>query len=77
MRASELKANRKRAKEMLRALGLSTAEWARQNGFNVDHVYHVLNNNDVRAHYGEMHRIAVALGMKPAPPEISKPQIAA
>lgn len=77
MNARALATLKRRAKDNLRANGITVAEWAAQNGFNPKNVYHVLNNADVRCHHGEMHSIAVALGIKPAPPEISKPQIAA
>ena len=43
--------------------GISIAEWARQNGFNAQLVYHLLagRNQGTR---GQSHRIAVALRLK-------------
>ncbi|MDR3389903.1 MAG: DNA-binding protein [Rudaea sp.] len=66
MRANQLAALKRRAKENIRASGITIKQWAEKNSFNPDHVYHVLNNADVKAHWGETHRIAVALGIKPA-----------
>lgn len=43
--------------------GQSIAEWARENRFNVQLVYHVLSGRN-QATRGQSHRIAVALGMK-------------
>jgi gp16 family phage-associated protein len=70
---SELK---RRAKENLRAQGISAAEFARAHGFNVSTVYSVMNKPDVKAHRGEAHRIAVALGIKATPPASQHPKAA-
>lgn len=45
--------------------GESVAEWARERGFSLQLTYAVLNGR-LRARRGESHRIAVALGLKPA-----------
>jgi gp16 family phage-associated protein len=67
---------KRRAKQNLREQGISAAEFARFHGFNVSTVYNVMNNPDVKAHRGEAHRIAVALGIK-APPSPDKRPLAA
>jgi gp16 family phage-associated protein len=66
MRAADLATLKRRAKDSIRAQGITIVQWAEQNGFIPDHVYHVLNNPDVKAYWGETHKIAVALGIKPA-----------
>lgn len=48
------------------ASGISVAEWARAWNFSLPLVYAVLNGR-ARARRGESFRIAVALGLKPAP----------
>jgi gp16 family phage-associated protein len=58
-RASEIKGR-------FEAEGISIAEWARENGFNVRTVYAVLYG-ELKAKRGVSHRITVALGLKPAP----------
>lgn len=45
--------------------GLSVADWARSNGFSSQLTYSLLAGR-LRARRGEAHRIAVALGLKPA-----------
>ncbi|MFZ6755218.1 DNA-binding protein [Undibacterium sp. Dicai25W] len=45
------------------ARGESIAEWARQNDFNLQLVYKILNGKS-KALRGESHRIAVKLGIK-------------
>lgn len=67
MAKPDLNELKRRAKESLREQGISASDWALAHGFNVSTVYNVLNNPDVKAHRGESHRIAVALGIKPAP----------
>lgn len=46
--------------------GISISEWARLAGFSGNLVHAVLNGRN-KASRGESHRIAVALGLKPAP----------
>lgn len=46
--------------------GISISEWARLTGFSGNLVHAVLNGRN-KATRGESHRIAVALGLKPAP----------
>lgn len=50
--------------------GLEVTAWARANGFHAASVYRVLNGQS-RARRGASHHIAVALGLKPPPPESS------
>lgn len=50
-------------KTKFREQGTTFTEWAKQHGFKRHAVYRVLNGFD-KAHYGQAHRIAVALGMK-------------
>lgn len=45
--------------------GINIAAWAREHGFKPIAVYGVLNGKS-RAARGDGHRIAVALGLKPA-----------
>lgn len=45
--------------------GESVADWARERGFSLQLTYSVLNGR-LRARRGQSHRIAVALGLKPA-----------
>ncbi len=47
--------------------GLTVVEWARAHQFDVHLVYGVLSGR-TKARRGESHRIAVALGLKPAGP---------
>ena len=47
--------------------GLTVVEWARTHDFDVHLVYGVLSGR-TKARRGESHRIAVALGLKPAVP---------
>ncbi|WP_153117014.1 DNA-binding protein [Rhodocyclus tenuis] len=48
------------------ARGETIAEWAASNGFSPATTYSLLAGR-LRARRGEAHRIAVALGLKPAP----------
>ena len=43
--------------------GISLAEWSRTHGFNRMTVVNVLHGR-CAGHYGEAHRVAVALGLK-------------
>jgi gp16 family phage-associated protein len=43
--------------------GESVAGWSRKNGFNPDHVRHVLRGK-TKCNWGESHKIAVALSIK-------------
>jgi gp16 family phage-associated protein len=56
------------AREAFVLSGVSVADWARQNNFSAPLVYAVLQGRN-QATRGESHRIAVALGVKPAPQE--------
>lgn len=49
--------------------GLTVVEWARTHHFDVHLVYGVLSGR-MKGRRGESHRIAVALGLKPAGPPI-------
>jgi gp16 family phage-associated protein len=53
-------------KTRLEESGLSIAEWARTNGFNVRTVYAVLRG-EIKAKRGIGHKIAVAAGIKKQP----------
>jgi gp16 family phage-associated protein len=53
------------AKERLRLKGITAAEFARREGLSAQAVYEVLNGRQP-GRYGEAHRAAVALGLKPA-----------
>lgn len=46
--------------------GISIASWAVERGFNVHLVYDVLHGRN-KGTFGQSHRIAVALGLKPEP----------
>lgn len=52
-------------KTKFEASGVSFAEWARQNGFKPNDVHRVVNGLS-KAKRGLGHKIAVALGLKPA-----------
>ena len=52
-------------KQKLRAKGLTVQQWATGQGFNVRAVRAVLYGHN-KGHYGQAHKIAVALGMKKA-----------
>lgn len=52
-------------KRQFRERGITFTDWAKQNGFDRNDVYRVLNGQ-LKGHYGTGHRIAVALGMKSA-----------
>lgn len=56
-------------REQFTASGTNISEWARERGFSVKLTHRILAG-DVACRYGESHRIAVALGLKPdvAPP---------
>ena len=53
-------------KTRLEESGLSIADWARKNGFNVRTVYAVLNG-ELKAKRGIGHKMAVAAGIKKQP----------
>jgi len=55
------------ARLWLEARGIVTSDWARQNGFSPELVYGVLTGR-LRGRRGQAHEIAVALGVKAAPP---------
>lgn len=46
--------------------GVSVATWARNHGFNVFMVYHVLDGS-LKGRRGTSHKIAVELGLKEKP----------
>ena len=50
-------------KQEFRAKGCTFAQFARENNVHVNEVYKVLNGQ-YKAHYGQAHEIAVALGLK-------------
>lgn len=50
-------------KEQFRQRGITITQWAEDHGYKRGAVYRVLNGFD-KAHYGQAHEIAVALGMK-------------
>ena len=52
------------------ALGLSIADWAREHNFSLPLVYAVLKGRN-QATRGESHKIAVALRLKNAAPQLS------
>ena len=58
--------NRALVKDRLEEHGVSIADWARENGFNVRTVYAVLHG-ELKAKRGVSHRIAVSPGLKPKP----------
>lgn len=60
-----------RTKDAFFDLGISVAEWAQTNNFNLQLVYRVLNGS-CKASRGEGHKIAVALGLKKSVAENSK-----
>lgn len=51
------------AKQNLRSQGITVAEFAKTHDFPAHAVYKVLNGQ-YKAHYGQAHDIAVALGLK-------------
>ncbi len=53
----------KQAREELNYRGESIAGWARKNGFKHESVKKVLQGK-LRCNYGEVHKIAVKLGIK-------------
>lgn len=53
----------KRARDKFFDLGISIAEWAKENNFSLQLVYRVLNGK-CKASRGESHRIAIALRLK-------------
>lgn len=50
-------------KKTLKQRGITITQWAQNHGYRRDAVYRVLNGID-KAHYGQAHEIAVALGLK-------------
>lgn len=58
-------ADLREARAALEACGISVRSWAAANNFSAATVYAVLNGRS-RARWGESHRVAVALGLKPA-----------
>lgn len=53
-------------KQSFKQRGITVTQWAEDHGYRRNAVYRVLNGAD-KAHYGQAHEIAVALGMKPQP----------
>ncbi|WP_439526859.1 hypothetical protein [Roseovarius mucosus] len=53
------------AKAKLRAEGTTIKAWAKAKGFSIHSVRAVIAGHN-KGHYGEAHRIAVALGLKEA-----------
>lgn len=54
----------KKARAAFDAAGITLAAWAKAHGFSATTVVDVLNGRRV-GKYGEAHRVAVALGLKP------------
>lgn len=50
----------------LRAEGTTVPDWAKRNGFPVRAVRAVISGHN-KGHYGQAHKIAVALGIKGTP----------
>ena len=50
-------------KAKFRANGITTTQWAKDNGFPLYAVYRVLNGQE-KGLYGQSHQIAVKLGLK-------------
>lgn len=50
-------------KQRFRENGITFTKWAEERGYKRHAVYRVLNGFD-KAHYGQAHEIAVALGLK-------------
>ena len=50
-------------KQRFKQRGINVTKWAEEHGFKRNAVYRVLNGFD-KAHYGQAHDIAVALGLK-------------
>lgn len=59
----------------LRQSGRTLTQWAAEHGFRREAVYRVINGRD-KAHYGQAHEIAVALGLKVADAEPSTAALA-
>ena len=57
-------------KEKFRANGITIHGWAQEHGFKTSYVYAVLNGR-MKARFGTAHEIAVALGMKANPEQLS------
>ena len=53
----------KEAADEFRKAGISVSEWSRQNGFKLYQVRDVLRGKS-KGNFGEVHKIAVALGIK-------------
>lgn len=53
----------KQVKEDFRKRGQTFSDWARKNGFDPHKVIRVLNGY-AKGNWGEVHQIAVALGIK-------------
>jgi gp16 family phage-associated protein len=49
--------------QRLHSQGKTVAQWAKENGFPVHAVRSVIAGRN-KGHYGQAHKIAVALGMK-------------
>lgn len=62
-------------REHLRANGITITAFARQHGLSRNSINGVLRGT-TKGTYGEAHRAAVALGLKPAPDSCTKPPAA-
>lgn len=62
--------SRESVRQIFEESGVSVAEWARAKNFSLPLVYSVLHGR-VQASRGESFRIAVALGLRPAPPKVA------
>lgn len=54
------------ARQWFRAHGISISQWCRENGVS-RHTVNDLLRGKQRGHYGQAHRAAVLLRLKPAP----------
>lgn len=61
--SSEVMLDRAQAKEKLRKMGVSTKQWAKENGFDYSITINVLNGAN-KGYRGQAHKVAVALGIK-------------
>lgn len=66
--ANEKPLTAEQVRQRFRAAGTTFTQWAQERGYKRHAVYRVLNGFD-KAHYGQAHEIAVALGLKPSAPD--------
>lgn len=58
-------------KARFRAKGISIAQWARDNGYNKERVYRIINGFEACTR-GKSHEIAVKLGLKADPEKVAE-----